>query len=232
MVKLLNKVVVIEDNKEVSEAISMALEIRWPDVKILLAEKGESGLMLIEKESPDLLLLDLYLPDISGYDVLKQVRMFSNVPVIIITVRSEEANVIKGFELGADDYIVKPFKQLELLSRIKAILRRCTQTCEEEIITRDKYRLNTTEQSLTYNTSKCYLTATETQILYKLMSNAGHIVSRRSIAEELWGTDYSESYVSIKTYIRRIRIKIEKDPGKPELIITRKGIGYYWKSNK
>ncbi|MFC1860183.1 response regulator transcription factor [Chloroflexota bacterium] len=110
------KVLIIEDDPEIVEVISLAFQIRWPEVKLVSTNLGEKGVELVESESPDVVILDLGLPDISGYDVLKEIRAFSTVPILILTVRGEETDVVRGLEWGADDYMVKPFRQLELLS--------------------------------------------------------------------------------------------------------------------
>ena len=224
----LNKVLIIEDNPEIVEAVSLALQIRWPGITIVTSSKGAPTSELIDKETPNLVILDLYLPDISGYDVLKQLRVFSDIPVVILTVRSEESDIVKGLELGADDYMIKPFRQLELLARIQAVLRRHMLDDENEIIKCGSSILNTGERILTFKDISYYLSGSETHILRRLMNNAGHVVSRRILSEELWGDDYPEFYVNLKTHIRRLREKIEQDPSQPKLIITRKGVGYYW----
>ena len=120
------KVLVIEDDKEIVDAISLAFQIRWPEAKVISTRLGQKGVELVESESPDIVILDLGLPDIAGFEVLRQIRLFSAVPTIILTVRAEEADVVKGLEWGADDYITKPFRQLELLARVKSMIRRHT----------------------------------------------------------------------------------------------------------
>jgi len=118
------KILVIEDSPAIVETISLALEMRWPEAKIISTALGENGVKMVETQSPDAVILDLGLPDSSGYDVLKRIRLFSQVPVLILTVRADESDIVKGLEWGADDYMIKPFKQLELLSRLKVIMRR------------------------------------------------------------------------------------------------------------
>jgi DNA-binding response OmpR family regulator len=118
------KILVIEDDQQIVEAITLAFQIRWPEAKLVSTQQGEKGIELVESEKPDIVILDLGLPDINGYDVLKQIRMFSDIPILILTARTEESDIVKGLEWGADDYMIKPFHQLELLSRIKALTRR------------------------------------------------------------------------------------------------------------
>ena len=118
------KVLIVEDDHEIVEIISLAFEIRWPEAELVSTHLGEQGISMVDAEEPDVIILDLGLPDISGFDVLKEVRTFSTVPILILTVRGEEADIVKGLEWGADDYMVKPFRQLELMSRAQAVMRR------------------------------------------------------------------------------------------------------------
>src|SRR4030042_1995566 len=122
------KVLVIEDDREIVDAISLAFQIRWPEAKLISTRLGQKGVELVESESPDIVILDLGLPDINGFEVLQAIRLFSQVPTIILTVRSDEADIVKGLEWGADDYITKPFRQLEFLARVKALIRRQSPT--------------------------------------------------------------------------------------------------------
>ena len=119
-----NKILIVEDNQEVVEAVSLAIQIRWPRSTIISTDSGRKGIELVIEKQPDMVILDLGLPDISGFEVLKDIRNFSSIPIIVLTVRGEEADVVRGLELGADEYIVKPFRQFELLSRIRALTRR------------------------------------------------------------------------------------------------------------
>ena len=164
------KILIIEDSKEIVEAISLAVQIRWPDSEILPSNLGERGIELAEKETPDIIILDISLPDISGFEVLKSVRLFSKVPILILTVRSEEAIIVKGLELGADDYMIKPFKQLELLARVNAIIRRNAPQIEE-LLTVGQMRLDSASLTFTNNQNQISLTRTEAIILNQLMRN-------------------------------------------------------------
>lgn len=125
------KILIIEDDQEIVDAVSLAFQIRWPEDNLVSTHLGEKGLEMVESENPDVVILDLGLPDISGFEVLKQTRLFSDVPILILMVRADEADIVKGLEWGADDYVVKPIRQLELLSRIKALTRRKVPLAEE-----------------------------------------------------------------------------------------------------
>jgi DNA-binding response OmpR family regulator len=219
------KLLIIEDDEEIVEAISLAFQIRWPEAKIVSTRYGKKGIELVESEQPDIVVLDLGLPDINGFDVLRKIRLFSRVPIIILTVRAEEADIIKGLEWGADDYIIKPFRQLELLARIKAQIRRQDQPEGEKIVS-GPLRLDSDTGQLYRNEKEISLTLTETRILSHLMKNAGHVVTHTSIAEAVWGSDYPGAADNLKVHIRRLREKIEENPSSPALIITKPGIGY------
>ena len=219
------KLLIIEDDEQIIEAISLAFQIRWPEAQIVSTHSGEKGVELVESELPDIVILDLGLPDVNGFDVLRLIRQFSQVPIIIVTVRAEEADIIKGLEWGADDYIIKPFRQLELLARVKAQIRRQNQTEETQVVS-GPLKLNSVTGQL-YNKSKeINLTITETSILSHLMKNAGHVVTHSRLAEVVWGDDYPGAADSLKVHIRRLREKIEEDPSNPQFIVTKPGIGY------
>ncbi len=222
----ITKVLIIEDNDEVVDAVSMALQIRWPRVVTISTGKGEEGIELVNKVQPDVVILDLGLPDISGFEVLKSIRIFSTVPVIILTVREEEADIVKGLELGADEYIVKPFRQLELLSRLKALTRRQYVVEEDSPIVCGLLCLDSSNRTVEYGGKQVSLTRTESIILLQLVRNAGKVVTHASLAEGLWGNDYPDASASLKVHIRRLRKKIEPDPSHPRLILTKPGLGY------
>ncbi len=219
------KVLIIEDDREIVEAISLAFQIRWPEAKVVSTRLGQKGVELVESDAPDIVILDLGLPDINGFEVLRQIRLFSGVPTIILTVRSDEADIVKGLEWGADDYIVKPFRQLELLARVKALIRRQTHP-DREILTYGPLQLEAMTGQLYRNGKEIALTITESLILGHLMKNADRVVTHLSLAEAVWGDDYPGATDSLKVHIRRLREKIEPDPGNPQFIITRTGIGY------
>jgi len=180
----------------------------------------------VESESPDLVILDLGLPDISGFEALKEIRLFSVVPVLILTVRSEEADIVKGLEWGADDYIVKPFRQLELLARVKALTRRKGLPGEDPPLVCGVMRFDPSTRQLVCGDREIGLTCTEGNVLHQLMKNAGHVVTHSHLAEAVWGEEYGGSSDSLKVYIRRLREKLEEDPSHPQLILTKAGVGY------
>jgi two-component system, OmpR family, response regulator VicR len=220
------KVLIIEDDPQIVEAINLAFQIRWPEAKVVTTAHGEKGIDMVEMENPDVVILDLGLPDISGFDALKRIRLFSNVPILILTVMSDESDKVKGLEWGADDYVTKPFKQLELLARIKALLRRQTPRDEEQPIVCGALTFHPTTYQLYEGEKEINLTRTEGLIVQHLMRNVGHVVTHTSLAEAVWGTDYPDAAQSLKVYIRRLREKLEVNPSQPQKILTKAGIGY------
>jgi len=220
------KVLIIEDDREIVEVISLAFQIRWPEVKLVSTHLGEKGVELVETESPDIVILDLGLPDMSGYDVLKEIRTFSAVPILILTVRGEEVDVVRGLEWGADDYMVKPFRQLELLSRIRALTRRASPPGGGTPLVCGELSFNPATRQLSYGQREIELTRTEGSILHQLMSNAGQVVTHSALAEAVWGEEYPDATSALKVYILRLRQKLEVDSSHPKLILTKPGIGY------
>jgi two-component system, OmpR family, response regulator VicR len=220
------KLLIIEDDQQIVEAITLAFQIRWPEAKLVSTQKGEKGIELVETEKPDILILDLGLPDINGYDALKRIRMFSDIPILILTARTEESDIVKGLEWGADDYMIKPFRQLELLSRIKALTRRRACTDGESPISVGLLNFNPVTGQLNLNNKDISLTPTEGRILHHLMINSGQVVTHSSLANAVWGEDYPGAVDSLKVYIRRLREKLEVEPQNPQLILTKAGLGY------
>ena len=220
------KVLLIEDDREIVEFISLAFQVGWPGIKLVATRLGEEGVELVEKESPDIVILDLGLPDIDGFEVLKQIRFFSMVPIMVLTVRVDEIDIVRGLEEGADEYMAKPFGQMELLARIKAVLRRRYQVAGETPIICGPFRFGQDMRDVFYREKKIRVTATESIILRRLANNAGQVVSHSTLSEMVWGDDSRDGVDALKVYIRRLRIKFEADPSHPQLILTKPGIGY------
>ena len=224
--KHLWKVLMIEDDPEIVNFVSTAFRMRWPEAQLLSTDQGEDGVDLVEREEPDIVVLDLGLPDTSGFEVLRQIRLFSAVPVVILTVRAEEDAIVRGLEWGADDYLVKPFRQMELLARLKVQLRKQTTPDEEAPIVCGPLRFDPPTAQLTLGGKEVSLTVVEGHIIRCLMINAGRVVTHARLAEAVWGEDYPGALDSLRVNIRRMRTKLEPDPKRPELILTKPGIGY------
>jgi len=223
------KVLLIEDAEEIIDTISLCFELRWPGVNIISTAEGGQGLTLTETESPDVVILDLGLPDMDGFEVLKELRAFSNVPVIIVTVRGEEIDKIKGLELGADDYITKPFSHMEFLARIQAVLRRTSvpeSKVNEKPFHSPRLNIDFATRTAIVDGQPVKLTPTEYNLLHYLVMNADTTLTHRALLEKVWGEEYLDSPEYLKVYIQRLRNKLEADSSKPQLIISQRGIGY------
>jgi two-component system KDP operon response regulator KdpE len=220
------KVLIIEDDHQIVNFVSIAFQMRWPEAQLISTSLGEDGLELVETENPDLVILDIGLPDLDGFEVLRQIRLFSSVPVVILTVKGDEADMVRGLELGADDYLVKPFRQLELLARLKVQLRKQGTSVAEAPVVCGSLRLDPSTFQLTYGSKEISLTLVEGRIMQHLMLNSGHVVAHSNLAEAVWGEDHPGAIDSLRVYIRHLREKIERDPSDPNMIITKVGIGY------
>ncbi|PPD58075.1 response regulator transcription factor [Dehalogenimonas etheniformans] len=221
------KIMVVEDDRDIIEFISLALGIGWPGIEIEVAETGEKGIELAGKINPDIITVDLGLPGLNGFEVIRSIRSFSKVPIIVLTVRGEERDIVRGLELGADEYVVKPFGQMELIARIRALMRRNQSQDELKPIVYGNISLDTVKRTISNGTKQVVLTSTKTNILKQLMSKQGETTTHSAIAEKIWGSNYPEASEAIKVHIRHIREKIEDDPGNPQIILTRFGVGYY-----
>ncbi|MGI2336128.1 MAG: response regulator transcription factor [Dehalogenimonas sp.] len=220
------KVLIIEDDRQIVDTVSLVLRLVWPDATIFSTPYGKKGIELAEIHAPDAILLDLGLPDIDGYEVLKQIRAFTSIPLIVITVRDEETALIKAFEMNADDYLTKPFRQMELIARLKSALKRRSFLEEDLTISCNNIRYGASINEVYIGNIKRELTSTEGRLLYHLIKKAGRIVTKVELAEMIWGEFIPGSSENIKNYICRLRKKIEEDPNNPTIIISRRGIGY------
>lgn len=220
------KILIIEDDKEITECIQLAFRVGWPFAEVINTNSGRKGLQHVEEENPDVILLDLGLPDVDGIDVLRQIRSFSNIPIVIMTVRTEESNIVRGLEAGADEYICKPFGQMELLARLKATLRRNGPLQGEPTVMYGPLNFSYSYRTVQYNGKEIYLTTTEGLILKKLAENAKKIVSYSALSETIWGESYPGAVDSLRVYILRLRRKLEIDPKNPTLIISHANLGY------
>jgi two-component system KDP operon response regulator KdpE len=221
------KVLIIEDNPQIVNAISLALEAEWPHAALLSTRMGEEGIDLVGTEHPDVVILDLGLPDKDGLDVLQEIRLFSSVPILILTVRQEEQDITRALSMGANDYITKPFKMKELLARVKVQLRRQTPSGEDSPVVYGPLRLDPSTFELTYGPTEISLTVVEGHILRQLMLNAGRVVTYARLSEAVWGDeDYPGAVVTLRTYIRQLRQKLQPSPSDAKLILTKPSVGY------
>jgi len=225
------KTLIIEDEKSIIDAINVAFEFRWPDVQLIASTTGKKGVNLVKKEAPDIVILDLNLPDISGFEVLNEIREFSTVPVIILTVRSDDEDMLKGLESGADDYIIKPFNYMTLLARVKAVLRRTEAIPfmgKHDNAVNARLKIDFVNQKVKVDNRLVKLTPVEYKLLALLIKNKDQTVPYSRIMDEVWGKGYSGETENIRICIRRLRKKLQDSP--PNMIINRRGVGYMLKS--
>ena len=222
------KVLIIEDAEEVVESIRLCISIRWPDCVMMNTPRGKEGLRLVEGESPDLVILDLALVDGHGLEILKEIRRFSDVPVLIVSATADEVSRVKGLESGADDYIVKPFSHTELLARIRASLRRAHMPelwKDEGVVSGEKISIDLAAGRVYVNGSETPFSATEWKLLSYLVRNAGKVISTRALTQNVWGLNFVENS-TIKMCVRRVRLKLGDNTQAPLIILNHRGRGY------
>ena len=220
-------ILAVDDEPRVLKLLKANLESSG--YKVLTAEDGEQALRVVESEMPDLVILDLMLPKIDGYAVCRQIREFSAVPVIMLTARSAQVDLIHGFEVGADDYLTKPFSVTELLIRVGAVLRR--SKWPEEIVTRQTFSVGPIEidfaqHRVTKDGEAVKLTPTEYRLLTYLATNANRVITHRELLRAVWGPEYGEETEYLRVYIRYLRQKLEPEPSAPRYLLTQPGAGY------
>lgn len=220
------KILLVEDEKTLAKALKFNLEKEGFRVEV--AFDGEEALNAMSGEEPDLVILDLMLPKIDGYEVCRSIRRSSDVPIIMLTARDEDIDKILGLELGADDYMTKPFNTRELLARIRAILRRTVQqaAAAKNFIKIGDLQIDAIKRKVTVKGREVTLTSREFNLLSLLASNPGKVYSREELLEEIWGDDYSGDVRTVDVHIRHLREKIEEFPAEPNIILTVWGAGY------
>lgn len=222
------KVLVVDDEPDMLKVITWSLNFQEPSWEVLTASEGQRALELVAQESPDIVLLDVAMPELDGFEVLQEIRRFSDVPVIMVTVRENEVDKVRGLELGADDYITKPFGHLELLARIRAVLRRAQSwpLAHEQPFVCGDLRVDFVTREVTVAGRPVTLTNTEYRLLYYLVRNAGRVLPHEMLLAHVWGREYVDEVDYLRVYIGRLRSKLEPDPARPQYILTEHGIGY------
>ena len=227
------KVLLIEDNSEIVDIVTITLQLRWAEVTLISTFLGNEGVELAKTEQPDLIMLDLGLPDIDGFQVLRQIRDFSDVPVVILTVRGEEMDKIKGLELGADDYIIKPFSPGELLARMKALLRRSSMSKTTGNVDdkssvpsiKGKLRIDFTSGEVSIGDRLLKLGPREYELLHLLVTNEGAVLSKQALLKKVFPEHEGDTRF-VDVYINKLREKLEENPGKPQMILKEGETGY------
>ena len=221
------RILVVEDEETLSEAIAFLLSKEGFDVSV--AATGPEAVELFDKNGADLILLDLMLPGLSGTEVCRQIRTKSSVPIIMLTAKDSEIDKVVGLEIGADDYVTKPYSSRELIARIRAVLRRGElQDVADDgsILEVGPVRMDTDRHVISVNSEQVSIPLKEFELLEFLMRNAGRVLTRIQLIDRVWGSDYVGDTKTLDVHIKRLRAKIEKDPANPEFIQTVRGMGY------
>ncbi len=222
------KVLVVDDEADVIEVVNLCFSLRWPEAEVLAAKNADEALDLIESHAPDLILLDIVLPGMDGFHLCQEVRRFSDVPIIMLTARDSEVDKVRGLEMGADDYVTKPFSHLELLARVRAVLRRYQSQLPAvgEMFESGDLRIDYGSRTVTVRGQPVRLTPTEYSLLFHLTRNAGRVLPHHTLLAKVWGREYVDEMDYLKVYIRRLRQKLEADPETIGRIVSERGVGY------
>ena len=220
-------ILVVDDEPHVVRLVQANLEASG--YRVLVAGDGRTALHVVEQQNPDLVLLDIMMAGLDGYEVCRRLREYSDVPVIMLTARGAEVDRIAGFDVGADDYLTKPFAVGELLARVRAVLRRCKYP--NEVRSRPRFRsgpleIDFAQHKVTVGGRVVGLSPTEYRLLSALARNAGCVVLHEDLLRQVWGPEYRDEKEYLRVYVRYLRQKIETDPAHPQLILTHPGAGY------
>lgn len=218
------RILVIDDEVQIRRLLDMTLDAH--QYKVILAETGKDGLRRAETERPDLIILDLGLPDADGIDILKQLRVWTDRPVLVLSVRSSERDIVSCLDAGADDYLVKPFRTEELLARVRTAMRHRQISHDSPMISIGGLDINTETRIVIKAHAQLKLTAIEYSLLMLFVRNAGRVLTHRYILEQVWGPSYIDETQYTRVYVGQLRKKIEDDPAHPQIIFTESGIGY------
>ena len=220
-------ILIVDDEPNLRHAVKLYLDEEG--YTTFTATDGLDALEKVRDRLPDLVVLDVMMPQMDGFETLKRLRQFSNVPVIMLTIKGEEADKVRGLRLGADDYMPKPFSQRELLARIQAVLRRAEtppHVPRTEIVIDDDLRVDFSRGEVWAQGRQVQLSPTEYRLLYHLVSNPGRLMTYETLLARVWGWEYTEEQHYVRLYVSYLRQKIEPDPSHPRYILTEKGLGY------
>ena len=232
----MSKILVVDDEKPITDIEKFSLEKEGYEVEV--AYDGEDALKKVEENTPDLIILDIMLPKIDGLEVAKEVRKTHNMPIIMVTAKDSELDKVLGLEIGADDYVTKPFSNRELVARVKANLRRQSVASENSSKEDDEKReitfgdltVHPDSYSVTKNGKTVDLTHREFELIHYLAQHAGQVMTREHLFQTVWGYDFFGDVRTVDVMVRRLREKIEDDPSQPKWLVTRRGVGYYVRS--
>ncbi|WP_047536772.1 two-component system response regulator KdpE [Methylotenera versatilis] len=227
MANYLANIVLIEDEQQIRRFVTTALEIE--NFQVFSAETGKQGLIEIGTRKPDAVILDLGLPDIDGLEVIREVRTWSNIPIIVLSARTQEAEKVAALDAGADDFLSKPFGTPELLARVRAQLRRrsmLNETSSEGVYAFGDISIDFPKRLISKAGAPVHLTPIEFRLFTELVKNAGRVVTQRQLLKEVWGPAYVDNEHYLRIYMSHLRQKLENDPAQPEHLITEIGVGF------
>ena len=217
-------VLVVDDEPQIRRALGTNLRARGYDV--VLAASGEEALTLAAERHPDVVILDLGLPGIDGIEVVRGLRGWATMPIVVLSVREGEADKVAALDAGADDYVTKPFGMNELLARLRAALRRSTPAEEEAVVATEAFTIDLAAKRVVRAGAEVHLTPTEWHLIEVLVRNQGKLVSQRQLLQEVWGPQYETETNYLRVYLAQVRRKLEPDPSRPRYFITEPGMGY------
>jgi DNA-binding response OmpR family regulator len=227
------KVLIADDEADVREVVAAIVRLHWAEGEIIEACDGEDAVQRFYDHTPDLVILDVAMPGVSGLEALRRIRQVSDIPVLLLSVRGAEIDKVRGLELGADDYVTKPFGHLELLARARAVLRRARMVAPGErtpAFECDALVMDFGRREVRLAGRLVNLTPTEYNLLYHLVRNAGHVLPHHALLSRVWGDEFAGELDYLKVYIRRLREKIEPNPANPWYITTERGLGYRFRA--
>ncbi|MDQ1131073.1 response regulator transcription factor [Microbacterium sp. SORGH_AS_0888] len=223
----MTRVLIVEDEPDLADPLAYLL--RREGFEVETVEDGAAALAVFREHGADIVLLDLMLPGIPGTEVCRQLRVESAVPIIMLTAKDSEVDIVVGLELGADDYVTKPYSARELLARMRAVLRRYAQLdadLDERVLSGGRVVLDIDRHTVAVDGSEIAMPLKEFELLEVLMRNAGRVLTRGQLIDRVWGTDYFGDTKTLDVHIKRIRSRIERKPGNPEMLVTVRGLGY------
>lgn len=219
-------ILIVEDERSLSEPLAFLLEREG--YRTTIAEDGPSAVTAFERDGADLVLLDLMLPGFPGTEVCRRIRAVSTVPIIMLTAKDSEVDIVVGLELGADDYVTKPYSTRELLARIRAVLRRRMDVgdVEDAVLTAGDVRMDLERHTVEVRGQETAMPLKEFELLEVLLRNAGRVLTRGQLIDRVWGSDYFGDTKTLDVHVKRIRSRIERDPANPVMLVTVRGLGY------
>ncbi len=220
----MTRVLVVDDEPQIARALAINLRARKYEVDV--AAGGRAALALAAERQPDVVILDLGLPDLDGMDVIRGLRGWSEVPIIVLSARQDSSDKVEALDLGADDYVTKPFGMDELLARLRAALRRGSVDADVPVLTTDAFTVDLAARRVVRDGQDVRLTPTEWHLLEILVRNSGRLVSQRQLLQEVWGPAYARETHYLRVYLAQLRRKLEPDPSRPRYLLTEPGMGY------